>query len=862
MEVFTFYVNDDRTIKYRPLEPIMQEDKDVAVWRLRIPKVLNNIDMSNWAWWFVYVNAKGQKFSELLTLNNDIDDPEEYSIADYSIGYGISKTPGGFTFALEAINTSQDGEISGEWHTRTYTHTVTPTLQGNQAEYAETESDVISALMQEVRTRINQVIGGATPLPVSSVSEMTDTSKVYLLTTDSYWYYYNGTQWTAGGLYGAGIQIDPTLSQRKQAADAFETGQRLGEPSITEFFEVGNITINATEPYWTYAKDATRVRTKRNTTLRIHEGTKIGLKDYSNARYFVGVKKDNDEYYRKGWLTSDYITEYGGEYVIVISSVPSTTQTSADDLASLFFGYVPGLSSMIADNSDAVETFADLNLATEPGYYNASGGIDSPSSTLLERHTAKIPCEDGYVFKIHYGPTSQTSGLYLSYCLFDENESFLERIVSLNAQTNEESITVTIDNESAKYIGFSYRSFGVDDIITFMSDKHINIVEKMLGKAGTFTKEVITPLILPYSEYNYVDFVLTDTVAYVTIPADTVIVLKDSYKVISSETRINLLESGVSTSAIKLIYKISTNEFSVKGYSTPLSAGEVLICTIRRPPSVTTQASVNISCSYALNGYKMGVPSENPYVKAINHRGWTDAPENTLPAYKESKKHGFNYVETDIQFTSDDVPVCLHDPTINRTARNADGTAISSTINVYDATYEQLLQYDFGIYKNSKYAGTKIPTFEGFLMLCRNLGLCAYIELKSDGQYTESQVAGLVNTVKQFAMEKHATWISFSTTLLGYVKTSDPNARLGLLTNGTPDVTIAESLKTQTNEVFIDAQYTIEDTYINNCINAGIPLEVWTVDNQSTVIDLNPYISGVTSNKVIAGEVLQTDSIK
>lgn len=163
-DVFDFYVYDNRSIVHTSPEPIMQEDKDVAVWRFRIPKVLNNIDMSAWSWWFVYVNAKGQKFSELLTLNNDIDDPEEYSIADYSIGYGISKTPGGFTFALEAINTSQGGEISGEWHTRTYTHTVTPTLQGNQAEYAETEHDIISALIteyQNLHVGTNQITDGA-----------------------------------------------------------------------------------------------------------------------------------------------------------------------------------------------------------------------------------------------------------------------------------------------------------------------------------------------------------------------------------------------------------------------------------------------------------------------------------------------------------------------------------------------------------------------------------------------------------------------------------------------------------------------------------------------------------------------------
>ena len=232
-EVFYFHVQEDRSIKYKLLEPIMQEDKDVATWRFRIPKVLNNIDMSAWSWWFVYVNAKGQEFSELLTLTDDIDEPDSYSTADYDIDYGISKFPGSFSFALEAISTEQGGEISGEWHTKTYKHKVDSTLQGNQAEYAETESDVISALMQEVRNKVNQLVGGATPLPVNLKSLMTDHDKVYLYTgsetgeSTGYWYYWNGTQFVPGGQYGAGIQIDSTLSQSGQAADAKAVGDDL-----------------------------------------------------------------------------------------------------------------------------------------------------------------------------------------------------------------------------------------------------------------------------------------------------------------------------------------------------------------------------------------------------------------------------------------------------------------------------------------------------------------------------------------------------------------------------------------------------------------------------------------------------------
>ena len=46
-------------------------------------------------------------------------------------------------------------------------------------------------------------IASGTPTPVSSISDMTDTTKAYLLTTDGNWYYYDGEAWTSGGTYQA-----------------------------------------------------------------------------------------------------------------------------------------------------------------------------------------------------------------------------------------------------------------------------------------------------------------------------------------------------------------------------------------------------------------------------------------------------------------------------------------------------------------------------------------------------------------------------------------------------------------------------------------------------------------------------------
>lgn len=207
-DVFNFYVADNRTIQYTLPEPIMLEDYHVAEWQFRIPKVLNGIDMTDWAWWLVYINAAGIKYSVPLTLEDDEDEPETFSVASYAVDYGMTSFVGQIYFALEAISTDETESVTGEWHTRTYTTKVTDTLQGNQVEYAETEADIISNLISEVRTKVNRLVGGATPPVVSTVGEMVDTSEIYILSTDGNWYYYDGTEWASGGAYAAGITYD------------------------------------------------------------------------------------------------------------------------------------------------------------------------------------------------------------------------------------------------------------------------------------------------------------------------------------------------------------------------------------------------------------------------------------------------------------------------------------------------------------------------------------------------------------------------------------------------------------------------------------------------------------------------------
>ena len=243
-------------------------------------------------------------------------------------------------------------------------------------------------------------------------------------------------------------------------------------------------------------------------------------------------------------------------------------------------------------------------------------------------------------------------------------------------------------------------------------------------------------------------------------------------------------------------------------------------------------------------------------VKSINRGGYSlEAPENTIPAYILSKKKGFTYVEGDVSFTSDNVAVLLRDATIDRTSNG------SGSISSY--TYRKVSQYDFGSWKSEEYTETRIPTFKEWILCCRNLGLHPYIRLNSENGYTLSQINQITNEVRECGMQGKVTYISFDNTHLGYIRNAEPYARLGVMTDSDDTLKISQAkyLKNEVNEVFINAQLSsLTPTFLSTLIEEGIPLEVWIVNTTDEIIGLPPYVSGITSDNLIAGKVLFEES--
>lgn len=70
--------------------------------------------------------------------------------------------------------------------------------------YVQPTLDEQNATIQSFQNQINALESGS-PLAASSTSGMTDTTRIYVNTTDGYWYYYNGTAWVQGGVYQTSV---------------------------------------------------------------------------------------------------------------------------------------------------------------------------------------------------------------------------------------------------------------------------------------------------------------------------------------------------------------------------------------------------------------------------------------------------------------------------------------------------------------------------------------------------------------------------------------------------------------------------------------------------------------------------------
>jgi glycerophosphoryl diester phosphodiesterase len=165
-----------------------------------------------------------------------------------------------------------------------------------------------------------------------------------------------------------------------------------------------------------------------------------------------------------------------------------------------------------------------------------------------------------------------------------------------------------------------------------------------------------------------------------------------------------------------------------------------------QPSSLTVTVSVAI-----VVGLFAAVPRAGDRKELIAHRGASGyAPEHTAASYKLAIEQKADFVEPDLAVTKDNVLICLHDDTLERTTNVADvfpdrASAPSASTEstrrpgkhwlANDFTVAEIKRLDAGAWFNAKFAGEKVLTFEEMIALVRGHG-GIYPELKSPPLYT------------------------------------------------------------------------------------------------------------------------------
>ena len=259
----------------------------------------------------------------------------------------------------------------------------------------------------------------------------------------------------------------------------------------------------------------------------------------------------------------------------------------------------------------------------------------------------------------------------------------------------------------------------------------------------------------------------------------------------------------------------------------------------------------------------------NAPFRLISHRGWNTwngdlYPEQVISSYKESYKRGLRNVECDVKFTSDGIPVLLHDNTINRTARNLDGTELGTDIYLRDLTFEQVRNnYDFGIYQGERFKGTKIPTLEELLRLCKVMGMRIILEYKADENGTvgiNEGVEKVYNLVKNNGMFDYVVFLSGNKEVwnkIDELNTSNKSLELQYLDvpNDTTNIPFVKSFKDKGYKVgFSVGRDWLTEAHANMLKENDIDLYIWTrefitFDDVETFEQwLKWNVKGITSN--------------
>ena len=273
---------------------------------------------------------------------------------------------------------------------------------------------------------------------------------------------------------------------------------------------------------------------------------------------------------------------------------------------------------------------------------------------------------------------------------------------------------------------------------------------------------------------------------------------------------------------------------------------------------------------------------DDKVMRGIAHQGYhVTERANSLAAFRAAAKEGWRYVETDTYMTSDGKFIVSHDPYLPAGWTNGTTTTTQGSYKYEDHTLADILAFRG---PNNE----KTDTLEEFCKTCKECGLHPYIELKQAKMYQNNTIDAGNSTYenKPYAykilmiaslngLRGNATFISSTPYTLRLMAQYDQTYRYGIVYFDDIAFTDAKWMdvynkitefwqdsKAKNAYQFIDVNIsklkaaTNVDNICENLIGLNCGLEVWTAKTEADLEGLHPYVTGVTSDNIHAGEIL------
>ena len=212
------------------------------------------------------------------------------------------------------------------------------------------------------------------------------------------------------------------------------------------------------------------------------------------------------------------------------------------------------------------------------------------------------------------------------------------------------------------------------------------------------------------------------------------------------------------------------------------------------------------------------------------------APENTIAAFKLAVELGADAIELDLRQTKDEIPVAIHNATVNKTT-NGEG-------NVVNLTLAELKILDAGSWFDSKFNTETIPTLQEVINILTD-SVLLFIEFKEGNETYPGIEENVISLVRENKIENQTILKSFDLKVLQRLRKLAPDLQLlYVYTFHVPWLDMIIDRGITYGSIFnIDVDYLqphrilLSESFIKAAQSRGYKIVSWGVDNEEAILE-------------------------